>query len=828
MLPMTIRQLRSPSLNWAVVGLVIGLVWSGITLNLWHDYDSAIVGATKDTANLARAFDENITRTVEAVDETLLFARAAWQTDHSVAFLDKWARSSSFLNDIHIQIAMADRAGHAVWSNLGPADGINIGDREHFQIQKTSTADFMFISKPVLGKVSKKWSIQFVRKLMAPDGAFDGIVVVSLDPDYLSRFYESISIGNGSVSLSTADGTILARVPAISPVMGASMPQGMRDRLLSGAASGGFRMVSEIDGTDRITNFRRLAGYPLLVTVGFAAKDVLSPYERNKLLYLASGLVLTISIVIVGMVMQAQRRSLIDSRQSLAVTLENMSQGIVMVRGDGSVPVVNQRAIELLGLQPALFTRTPNFQDVVDWQTEQGEFEGLTDSEPVLAGLLRSDRTCRQNYRYERTRPNGTVLEVHSRALEAGGSICTYTDITEQKAAETALAAAQARAAHAERMQALGQLAGGIAHDFNNILQAVQGAAALIDKRAGDAGSVRRFARLIGEASERGSSITRRLLSFARRGELRAEPVETASLLYDLREVLQHTLGSPIAVEVDIGADLPALLADKGQLETALVNLATNARDAMESGGTLTFIATAETVTASAAHPADLLPGRYVCLSIGDTGAGMDEDLLTRVVEPFFTTKPIGQGTGLGLSMVKGFVEQSGGGMTIASRAGQGTVVSLWLPAAEHDAPAEPMVPRQPSGRIEWQKRILLVDDEAMVRGTLAASMEDAGYAVVVSGSGAEALAMLRTSLPVDVLVSDLSMPGMDGIAVIKEARALRPGLPAVLLTGYAGQGAQLAVGAELERSFMLVRKPVTAKQLSDRIETLLAATPVA
>ena len=186
--------------------------------------------------------------------------------------------------------------------------------------------------------------------------------------------------------------------------------------------------------------------------------------------------------------------------------------------------------------------------------------------------------------------------------LPDGGIVRTFTDISDRKRNEAALAAAQARAAHAERMQALGQLAGGIAHDFNNILQSVQGGAALIDKRAADPNSVRRFARMILDATERGTSITRRLLAFARRGELRAEPVEPEDLLSGLRDVLSHTLGSGITIEVELAAGLPPLLADKGQLETVLVNLATNARDAMPDGGTLTFAASVEVVEENANH----------------------------------------------------------------------------------------------------------------------------------------------------------------------------------------------------------------------------------
>jgi signal transduction histidine kinase len=830
LLRLTAYGILAQSLRWLAVGAAIGLLWAGIGLTVWHDRELAEQGAMKETANLAGTFEESITRTVEAVDQTLVFLRDEYR-EHQASFQQQiWAEDHSFLNALHVQIAMADRDGKVIWSNLGPVDpNMNVSDREHFQVPKASTDDTLFISRPLIGRGSNKWSIQFVRKLLAPDGSFDGIAVVSLDPNYLSRFYSSIAVGDGTVILANTGGIILARAPVSASLIGRQLPPGTANRFLKGPPSGSFRVVSDIDKVERIVSFRRLDRYPLVVAVGLATSEVFAAAERNKRLYVAAGIVLSTCIIIAGLAMRRQRRLLIDSQQTLAVTLENMSQGIAMIRADGSVPVVNRRAIELLGLPPELMAGRVMLQDVVDWQMANGEFGDEASRDPTLARLLRDKGTPLRDYAYERTRPNGTVLEVRSQILPDGGVVCTYTDITGRKANEAALAEAQARAAHAERMQALGQLAGGIAHDFNNILQAVQGAASLIDRRAaGDDESTRRFARMILEATGRGASITRRLLAFARRGELRAEPVDPEALLHDLRDVLSHTLGAAISVTVDSAGDLPAVLADKGQLETALVNLATNARDAMPNGGTLRFAGATEILADGAVHEAELRPGRYVRLTISDDGTGMDRAMLARASEPFFTTKPIGQGTGLGLSMVKGFTEQSGGGMAIDSAPGQGTVVTLWLPAVDQadTAPANcgPAPARTPADR---PRRVVLVDDEAMVRDTLAAGLTDAGYAVIVRESGSEALDLLRSAEAVDVLVCDLSMPGMDGLTVIQEAQRLRPGLPAVLLTGYTGHGAQLAVGRALERSFTLVRKPVLAGQLSDRIEALLAVAPV-
>jgi PAS domain S-box-containing protein len=391
--------------------------------------------------------------------------------------------------------------------------------------------------------------------------------------------------------------------------------------------------------------------------------------------------------------------------------------------------------------------------------------------------------------------------------------------------------AAQLRAAHAERMQALGQLAGGIAHDFNNVLQAVSGALAVIVRRPNDEPGIRRMAQLAGEATERGASITRRLLAVGRRGDLRAEAIDPATLLIDLREILNHTLGTSIDVQIRLESDLRPFLADKPQLETSLINFAANARDAMPNGGTLIFSAAVETVFAGvSSHPDGLDPGRYVRLTIQDTGAGMDAATLARASEPFFTTKKVGSGTGLGLAMAKGFAEQSGGAMRVESIPGRSTTITLWLPETD---------PAPVSGAAETQFltdtaasanevataaiRILLVDDESAVREVLALHLEDAGFTVLAAGTGTEALGFLAAGARVDALITDLSMPGMDGLAVIRAVQERHMDLPAILLTGYAGDGAALAVGGAVKGTFTLLRKPVRGVHLVDRLQALLA-----
>ncbi len=382
----------------------------------------------------------------------------------------------------------------------------------------------------------------------------------------------------------------------------------------------------------------------------------------------------------------------------------------------------------------------------------------------------------------------------------------------------------EARLAQAQRMEALGQLAGGIAHDFNNVLQAVIGGLDLIQRRSGEAEVVKRFAIMAADVAQRGATITGRLLAFARRDALRAESVPPLPLLEGLREMLTHTLGVGIVMQVVADQDLPTLLADKGQLETVLVNLAVNARDAMPDGGTLLLAATPEVVLGARLHPAGLRPGSYVRLAVSDTGTGMSATVLARASEPFFSTKPTGQGTGLGLAMARGFAHQSGGGIVIESAPGQGTTVTLWLPeAVSIPVASDPVLPESTAPFISTMACVLVVDDDAMVREVLVGQMENLGYRVVQAGDGLEALAQLDAGAAVDLLISDFAMPGMNGLTLIQEARRRRPELPALLLTGYADASVGLVVEDAERRSTVLLRKPVSGTVLAERAAALLA-----
>jgi PAS domain S-box-containing protein len=380
---------------------------------------------------------------------------------------------------------------------------------------------------------------------------------------------------------------------------------------------------------------------------------------------------------------------------------------------------------------------------------------------------------------------------------------------------------AQTRAAQAERLQALGQLAGGIAHDFNNVLQAIGSGTSLIELQAKEPGRVQQIARRLQSAVERGASITRRLLVFSRRGDLKVEAVHPAALLEGLKDILLHTLGGAALVSLEVDPDVPDMVTDRRQLETMLVNLATNARDAMPGGGTIVLGACAHRISMANSRTPSLAAGTYVALTVTDTGTGMEPAIVSRATEPFFTTKAAGAGTGLGLATAQAFARQSGGALWIDSVLGEGTTVTMLLPTAT----ATPSVEQPlalPARAAMAGLRVLVVDDDADVREALVTGLTAAGMQVQSAGSGDAAMARLQGGDPVDCLLTDLSMPGMNGVELIRTARHHHPGLPSIVLTGYADHDA--LTHEQADTPYVVLWKPADVAVISQRIQALVSA----
>jgi nitrogen-specific signal transduction histidine kinase len=374
----------------------------------------------------------------------------------------------------------------------------------------------------------------------------------------------------------------------------------------------------------------------------------------------------------------------------------------------------------------------------------------------------------------------------------------------------------------AQKMEAIGQLTGGIAHDFNNLLMGISGSLELIERGLAKHGvpGFERYVHGAQSSARRASALTQRLLAFSRRQTLDPKPTDINRLIFGLEEMIRRTVGPAIEVEVVGQAGLWPARIDAAQLENAVLNLAINARDAMPDGGRITIETANKWLDERGARERDLTPGQYLSICVTDTGAGIPKDIVGRIFDPFFTTKPIGEGTGLGLSMVHGFVRQSDGQVRVYSEPDKGTTMCLYLPRymgdIADDAPQDASVPELGSG-----ETVLIIDDEPTVRMLMRDVLSEAGYRVLEAQDGPSGLRYLQTEPRLDLLITDVGLPGgMNGRQVADAARISRPGLKVLFVTGFA-ENAVLGNG-HLPPGMEVITKPFLVADLAAKVSEII------
>jgi PAS domain S-box-containing protein len=421
----------------------------------------------------------------------------------------------------------------------------------------------------------------------------------------------------------------------------------------------------------------------------------------------------------------------------------------------------------------------------------------------------------------------GTNTDIESARRQAAELATLNAELEQQvKERTTELMAAEETLRQSQKMEAVGQLTGGLAHDFNNILAGISGSLEVMSTRIaqGRVGEIDRYLNGAMGAAKRAAGLTQRLLAFSRRQTLDPRPVNINALVDGMLDLVVRSAGPEIEVETAGAAGLWTTYVDPGQLENALLNLCINARDAMPDGGKLTIETSNRWMDERAARQRGLEPGQYVSLCVSDTGTGMPPDVIARAFDPFFTTKPIGQGTGLGLSMVYGFAGQSGGAARIYSEIGKGSMVCIYLPrhAGEADKDDEALHAVSDAPRAEGGETILLVDDEPLVRMLAVEQLEELGYAVIEAEDGPAAMRILNSARRISLLITDVGLPGgMNGRQVADAARVSRPGLEVLFITGYA-ENAVLNHG-HLDQGMHVLTKPFQMDAFARRVKDLIA-----
>lgn len=474
---------------------------------------------------------------------------------------------------------------------------------------------------------------------------------------------------------------------------------------------------------------------------------------------------------------------------------------------------------------------SPSWQVVFGYRPEEvvgrpfADFIAPDDLNPSVNALARAlaegDLTGYEN-RFRTIAGDYRAIAWHT-AMEDGLVYAYGRDVTEQKASALALTTAEDALRQAQKMEAVGQLTGGIAHDFNNLLAGIGGSLEVIERRLaqGRSDGLERFLSGAQSSVQRAASLTQRLLAFSRRQTLDPKPTDINRLVRGMEDLIGRTVGPAIALEVIEADDLWSTKVDAAQLESALLNLAINARDAMPDGGRIAIETSNEEFDESSAPQRRLTAGQYVSVRVTDTGTGIPKEVIGRIFDPFFTTKPIGQGTGLGLSMIHGFVLQSGGQVYVDSELGHGTTLRLYLPryaGVIADEASSPVEGAEAKGDGET---VLVVDDEPIVRMLVVDALEEAGYTALEASDGPSALKVLEADIPLALLITDVGLPGgMNGRQVADAARVARPDLKVLFVTGFAEN--TLVRNGHLDPGMEIITKPFAMTDLAHKITEMI------
>lgn len=599
--------------------------------------------------------------------------------------------------------------------------------------------------------------------VITDDDRLLGVLVISIDLNWLAQDVQSRLPPGTGLTIADRNEAVLVRIPPDRFTHGGQLPAGYLDD----ARSRGTTAADVVgpDGTMEVTALA-MAGDPEhgLAVVATRNQELafteLNITSRDGIIVIVVGLVLGLALA-VGMA----RRFIQIPIKELLGTAERLREGDYA------------RRTTLVG--------------------EKSELGRLGSALNALASTLQEREQDRDS--------------AEQRLLQLAA---TLEQRVEERTRE--LASTSATLVQAQKLDAIGQLTGGVAHDFNNLLAAILGSLELALKRIDDPVQ-QRLLGVAQQAAERGAKLTAHMLAFSRKQDLVLQPVAANDVIVGMSELLRRAIGAMVRVEHDLDAALWPALADPVQLEVALLNLGVNARDAMPDGGTLTFRTRNVTTTEKVDHRSALPPGEYAMITVSDTGMGMAEDVQAKAFEPFFTTKDPGKGTGLGLSMVYGFARQAGGTVTIDSRCGTGTAISLYLPRAT--AVPDDARPASLGGRMR-RLRVLVVDDDPHVRAATADVLRELGHEVHEAASGNEALNALREAPDCDLMLADHVMPQMTGLQLADKVRDQFPGLPVLLTTGYAESAVRHAWA---ERGYHALQKPFHSEELAMALQNLMA-----
>ena len=797
----------------------------------WRSYRYSLAATDREITNIANALAEQTAWTFQAVD-VLLLDTARWYRSESGGVPPE--RINAVLQDRTgsvqqvRQVMIVDAQGNQRYGSRGSAPpGHNVSDRSYFIAQRDGTAAGLFMSEPLLTRSEGHAALILSRRLTDEKGEFGGVVTAVVDLSDLEQYYLAVNLGAGStIQLVRNDGTLLARNPAAPDAVGRKFPA-----LLTAPTKPARRLVSPIDGQSEFIAVAPVRNAPVTIAVTREESAALRPWRDETIRTGVRTLIITLlgAFTILALLRQIRRvaageRALRESEERYALAMEAANEGhwdwiaatdrlflsskMKTLYGFGEDSEINSRSAWLAQIDIHPDDR-PRFEAAL-----KDHFEGLT-----------PHYEC--EYRVRQPAGEWRWLHARGRCLRDSAGrpvrfIGSTNDVNEQKLAQANKEQLEAQLRQSQKMEAIGTLAGGIAHDFNNILGAILGYGELAHQYSAEGSPLRRYLDNVMHAAERAQALVERILGFSRSGLGERAPVNVQFVIEETLELLEASLPAGIRLESRIETGNSAVIGDATYLHQVAMNLCTNAVQAMENGGVLRVcLDRAEVKEHRTLSRGSLTPGRYVRLTVSDTGIGIPPAVLERMFDPFYTTKGVGRGTGLGLSLVHGIVIDLGGAIGVTSTAGEGTSFEIWLPVAGETAlPTVEADRTLPRGNGET---VMIVDDERPLVALAEEITAQLGYEPVGFDSSSAALRAFReTPQRFDAVLTDEAMPDLAGTELAREIRRQRPAVPIILMSGYGG--AQLTNRAAEIGVNEVLRKPLHRRDLAESLARVLGS----
>jgi PAS domain S-box-containing protein len=822
------RRLRLGAL---VLGVLVILAFAGSSAyDAWRAYQNSLVATDRELSNVAQALGEQTAWTWQGID-LLLDDTARWyetvgrqlepaRVDQVLANRAAGVRQ---VRDLRIADAQGVQRFHSRGSTAAP---INVADRSYFVAQRDSAAAGLFMSEPLVTRSENRAGVVLSRRL-EDDKGFAGVVTALVDFEDLQQFYRAVNLGAGSaIQLLRADGTLLVRNPETPSALGQKFPQ-----LVAASIAQVKRLVNPIDGKRDFLAVAHVRDAPLELAVTREAAVALQPWRDETLRLALRTLVVTLlgAAAIAGLSRQLRRveageRALRESEERYALAMEGANEGYWDwdIATDSLFLSPKAKIWAGLSTDSPITTRTAWLAQIVMYPDDSARVEA------ALRDHLEG-RTPRYECEYRIRQPDGQWrwLFVRGRCLrdptgKAYRLVGSTSDISAAKEAQADKEHLEAQLRQSQKMEAMGTLAGGIAHDFNNILGAILGYGELAQQHAAAGSAMRRYLDNVMHAAGRAKTLVDRILGFSRSGLGERLPVNVQAVVEETLELLAASLPAGVRLEKTLTAGDAAVIGDATRLHQVVMNLCTNALHAMERGGVLRVALERVQLSEPRSLSRGIVsPGAYVRVVISDTGTGIPPAVLERMFDPFFTTKGVGEGTGLGLSLVHGIVTELGGAIDVATTPGRGTKFEIWLPlAGEVGKPVADAAAELPRGHGET---VMIVDDERPLLALASETLAGLGYRPVgFESSNAALQAFLAEPERFDLILTDEAMPDLVGSELAQQIRRIHPDVPIILMSGHGG--AQLTQNAAAVGAQEVLHKPLQSRDLAESLARVLGA----